>query len=212
MKTDQTGRNPGKWAIFFLSAVVAVFLSWFLFGETGSLKGQSAGTPATPVSSPIFTPAHTSPAEAVRHFFGLRKEPVQPIAYTHAVHIQKAELQCDFCHSSVATGPRATIPGVKDCMNCHQSIATDLPVIKQVAAYLERGEEIPWQRVYGWNEEAHVRFNHAPHIRAEVSCATCHGDVAQMTVAKRVVDHSMGFCVQCHTQKNASNDCLTCHY
>jgi hypothetical protein len=97
-------------------------------------------------------------------------------------------------------------------MTCHEFIATDRPEIQKLAAYNSRGEDIPWQRVYGWNEEAHVRFNHAPHIRAEVSCATCHGDVAQMTDAKRVVNHSMGFCVQCHAERQVSNDCLTCHY
>jgi len=57
-----------------------------------------------------------------------------------------------------------------------------------------------------------VRFNHAPHVRAKVECATCHGDVAKQTVAERVVDHTMGFCVSCHQAKKASNDCLTCHY
>ena len=56
-----------------------------------------------------------------------------------------------------------------------------------------------------------MRFNHAPHIRAKVECATCHGDVAKQTVAERIVDHSMGFCVNCHREKKASNDCLTCH-
>jgi len=57
-----------------------------------------------------------------------------------------------------------------------------------------------------------VRFQHAPHIRAKVDCTACHGDVANQTVAERVVDHNMGFCVNCHRQKGASNDCLTCHY
>src|SRR5262249_14932531 len=109
-------------------------------------------------------------------------------------------------------GPIATVPGVKKCMICHELVATDSPIIKQVTAYNNRGEEIPWQRVYGWNEESHVRFNHAPHMRAGVQCSTCHGDVAQMNDAKRVVNHTMGFCIDCHTQKNASNDCLTCHY
>ena len=60
------------------------------------------------------------------------------------------------------------------------------------------------QRVYGFVEEAHVRFNHAPHIRAKVDCANCHGDLTQMTVAQRVVDHTMGFCINCHKQKGAS--------
>ena len=57
-----------------------------------------------------------------------------------------------------------------------------------------------------------MRFNHAPHIRASVDCATCHGDVSQMSVAEHAVDHSMGFCVNCHREKKASNDCLTCHF
>jgi hypothetical protein len=45
-----------------------------------------------------------------------------------------------------------------------------------------------------------------------VDCTNCHGNVAQMTVAERKVDHSMGFCVDCHREKKASNDCLTCHF
>ena len=55
-------------------------------------------------------------------------------------------------------------------------------------------------------------FNHAPHIRAGVECATCHGDVARQTVAGRNVDLTMGFCVKCHKTRHASNDCLTCHF
>ena len=64
-------------------------------------------------------------------------------------------------------------------MICHSQIATDRPLIKQVTGYSEKGVEIPWQRVYGFTREAHVRFNHAPHIRASVDCATCHGDVGE---------------------------------
>ena len=85
-------------------------------------------------------------------------------------------------------------------------------MIQQLTAYYNRHEDVAWQRVYGWNEEAHVRFNHEPHIRAEVACATCHGDVAQMADAKRVVEHTMGFCVACHEARHVSNDCLTCHF
>ena len=92
------------------------------------------------------------------------------------------------------------------------TIATDKPAIQQVAAYYNRGEEIPWQRVYGWNDEAHVRFNHAPHIRKEVQCATCHGPIHEGTVARRNVNMTMGFCVNCHNENKAPVDCLTCHF
>jgi hypothetical protein len=97
-------------------------------------------------------------------------------------------------------------------MGCHLGIAEDKErIIKITTEYYEKGLDLPWQRVYGWNDEAHVRFNHAPHIRSGVNCATCHGDLSKMTVAERAVEHTMGFCVDCHTEKKASTDCLTCH-
>ena len=63
--------------------------------------------------------------------------------------------------------------------------------------------------MYGYTQQAHVKFNHAPHIRAKVECSTCHGNIAQQTVAQRNVDLTMGFCVNCHREKKAPTDCLT---
>ena len=105
------------------------------------------------------------------------------------------------CSALIATwesieGPDARIPSVNFCMTCHQVIATDKPEIKKLAAYRARGEDIPWQRVYGFEPSAHVKFNHAPHIRAGVDCATCHGDMTKATVAERKVNHTMGFCIE----------------
>jgi len=186
-----------------------------LFGSS-VLKGQagpSASNPALNVGSTgVFTPAHPTVSLAVRHFFGLRAEPIQPIAYVHSVHIEKAQMECLDCHVNATAGPRATIPGVSVCMTCHNKIATDKPAVQQIAAYFSRGEDIPWQRVYGWNDEAHIRFNHAPHLAASVQCAKCHGDVGSMTVARRVVDHTMGFCITCHKERKASIDCVSCHF
>jgi hypothetical protein len=31
-------------------------------------------------------------------------------------------------------------------------------------------------------------------------------------VAQRNVDLNMGFCVDCHREKQAPTDCLTCHF
>jgi hypothetical protein len=163
------------------------------------------------MSAAVYTPAHRTFGSAVRDFFNVRPPAVQPLQFPHKTHLAK-QAMCTDCHETVERGPIAGIPSVKTCMICHSQIATDRPVIKQVTSYSERGVEIPWQRVYGFTQQAHVRFNHAPHIRANVDCQACHGDLAQMTVAERAVDHTMGFCINCHRQKNASNDCLTCHY
>jgi hypothetical protein len=109
-------------------------------------------------------------------------------------------------------GPAATIPSVTKCMLCHAMIATDKPEIKKIADYAAKGREIPWQRVYGFEPQALVKFNHAPHIRAKVECATCHGDMTQVDTAQKTVNHNMGTCLTCHRQKGASQDCATCHY
>jgi hypothetical protein len=179
----------------------------------GIAAGASACAAADPPLSDVYTPAHPTTWAAVQSFFGVRPAAVQPIAFPHQTHVEKAMLACtDYCHETAARGPVAGLPSVKTCMICHDAIATDRPLIQQVADYQMRGFDIPWQRVYGFTQEAHVRFDHAPHLRAEVECATCHGDVAMQGVARPSVEHTMGFCVDCHRERQASNDCLTCHY
>lgn len=192
-----------------LAIVLAVVVATALAVAAG--RSVLSQAPDDERSSEVFTTAHVSVGEATRHFFGFRPEPTQPIAFVHKVHMETAELTCVDCHISVARGPLAGIPDLRTCWGCHESTAVDRPEIKKIRAYHDRGEDIPWQRVYGWNDEAHVRFNHAPHIRADVKCESCHGNVAEMSVAKRVVDHTMEFCVTCHNERNVSNDCQTCH-
>ena len=189
------------WAVVLLTpaVVLAAACSWL-----------DSGRPSSDAS--VFTPAHRTTAGAVRDFFGVRAEAIQPIPFPHATHIAKGLTCTDYCHESAAKGPVAGLPSVKTCMICHDAIASDRPIIQRLADYQKRGVDISWQRVYGYTPEAHVRFNHAPHIRAGVECSTCHGDVAQQTVAQRVVDMNMGFCVNCHRTRQVSNDCLTCHF
>lgn len=159
----------------------------------------------------MYTPARSSFADAARTHFGLRPEAVQPFAYSHRLHLAQG-LSCTDCHDGVERGPRAGLPGISTCMTCHQAVATDKPSVQSMAAHQAKGLDFAWQRVYDYPREAHVVFNHAPHVRAKVECSTCHGDMTQQDVARRVVDMDMAFCVNCHTQKQASNDCLTCHY
>jgi hypothetical protein len=180
--------------------------------DTRPPRSQTAVGIAPGASRDVFTPERSSFAQAARDYFYIRPTAEQPIPFPHHTHIEKGLTCTDYCHEAVTTGPRAGLPSVTTCMICHESIATDRPLIKQITAMRDKGIDLSWQRVYGWPASAHVRFNHAPHIRAKVDCATCHGDVASMTVAQRVVDHTMGFCVNCHREHKAPNDCLTCHY
>lgn len=197
--------------IILTIALASNMLGWLLWGWSSS-GAQRAGTQSSEAVTPaVYTPAHETAWDAVRDFFNRRPTPVQPIAFTHAAHLAK-NISCVACHPGVNKGPVAGLPSTNTCMVCHAMIATDRPEIHKVAAYAARGEDIPWQRVYGFNASAHVKFNHAPHIRAAVECAACHGDLSKQTVAVRAVRHTMGFCLDCHKEKKAPVDCIVCHY
>jgi len=174
------------------------------------------GTPLTLPALPgqptgVFTTAQPTVGAAISQFFGRRPVAQQPIEFPHNVHAGKG-VACAFCHQGVNRGPAAGLPGVTLCMSCHQGTATDRPRIQQIAALRAKGLDLAWQPVYGFVHDAHVVFNHAAHIRGKVECATCHGDVSAQTVAQVNVDMTMGFCVNCHQERKASVDCMTCHF
>ena len=174
-------------------------------------KGASYSAQAQ-TAVPVLTTSHDTFGGAVNDYFGVRPDPKQPIEFPHNTHVEKGLACTEYCHEAVTKGPQAGLPSVNTCLICHAAIATDKPRIQQITQMQEKGLDLNWQRVYGYSPLAHVRFNHAPHIRANVECATCHGDIAHQTVAQRNVDLNMGYCVNCHREKKAPNDCLTCHY
>jgi hypothetical protein len=210
-KAQSSGERPA--AGFASRRRIARFLLFLVVccGVLGALwigraDGRSAGSSksSSPTPSPargqnvvetgVFSPAHSSLVQAVGDFLDIYPTPVQPIAFNHKIHIEKG-LQCTSCHSGVTQGPNAGIPSVTFCMACHQVIARDNPEIKKLAAYAAKGQEPPWQPVNWFYPSAHVRFWHAPHIRAGVDCSTCHGDIAQETVAVRKKNLTMNFCL-----------------
>ncbi len=194
-----------------LITIAACVFAWALLDAALPPAGRRFPSQDQGQPSPVFTPAHRTALDAVREFFDLRPAPVQPIAFPHNVHLSRG-MRCTDCHTSVEQGPVASIPGVRLCMMCHQVIAADRPEIKKVAAYLSRGEDIPWQRVYLYTPSAHVVFNHRPHLRAGIDCKACHGDMTRQTTAVRAINVNMGYCLNCHKLKKASTDCTTCHY
>jgi hypothetical protein len=135
----------------------------------------------------------------------------QPVAYSHKQHLALG-LRCLDCHSGADTGAQATIPSVRKCLLCHAKIASGKQEIQKLAGYAARKREVPWNRVYGFDPAALVKFQHAPHVRARIDCSRCHGDMTQATTAEPLVKHSMGTCLSCHRQNHASEDCASCHY
>jgi len=209
-------RGYGRVVFLFIIA------SALMLGIYGLVKGHGTTLHSTALaqtsadstavkSVAVFTPARASFLDAFEEYIGWQPTPVQPIAFNHKIHLQN-NVECTSCHDGVTQGPDAGIPSVSFCMACHQAIAVDNPEIKKLTAYADKGQDVPWQRVYWFYPERHVRFWHSPHINAGVNCKECHGDLSQQTVAVRSKDLSMNFCLSCHRAKGVSVDCTTCHY
>jgi hypothetical protein len=142
---------------------------------------------------------------------GKTEAPRQPIEFDHFQHVTKAKIDCDFCHSYADQSPYATVPSAALCMGCHVVEKSDSPEVQKLAAIDERGEQPPWVRVYWFKPEANVFFTHKAHVRAGIDCSVCHGNVAEMRRLSREVNQTMGWCIDCHKQQQASIDCYVCH-
>lgn len=136
--------------------------------------------------------------------------PKQPINFNHQVHLEKNKMECQYCHSGVNKSAFATIPSVELCMGCHKAVRTDRPDIVKLKEHYDKGEPVNWVSVNNLPE--HVRFNHKRHIKAGVTCQSCHGQVQKMAVVERVSSFKMGFCISCHRDNGASTECAVCHY
>jgi hypothetical protein len=157
----------------------------------------------------------------------------QPIAFDHRKHAAGPDgIKCETCHrySSATTGTFAGLPQVDTCMDCHTIVKRmspaklakkpELAKLKRfaVAAAKVRGavkaaaSHIRWRRVY--TQPNYVFFSHRRHTAvAKLACAECHGDVRNMSepVLRATVNQSMDWCLNCHQQRHASQDCISCH-
>jgi hypothetical protein len=137
----------------------------------------------------------------------------QPIAFPHDRHAGDFQIDCQYCHFSVERSRSAGIPPVATCMGCHTFVAgSENPgEVATLRGYWERGEAIPWARVYRVPD--HVFFPHMRHVSAGLECSDCHGTVEEIGVIQQVNQPlTMGWCVNCHVDMDASRDCTVCHY
>lgn len=133
----------------------------------------------------------------------------QPIAFSHRLHAGHKAIDCRFCHPYVARSHYPGLPPVEKCLFCHNYIIANHPEIRKEHAYFNNNQPTPWVQVFYLPE--HVLFNHQRHILKDIACEACHGEVKQMDRLKGQ-RFKMGFCVQCHREKNANLDCwLSCH-
>jgi len=152
---------------------------------------------------------------------------VQPIPFSHKHHAGKFGIDCQYCHSGTDRSAAAGVPSVELCMGCHSQFPAsydELSGIRTLKQHWENKEPIEWLQVHRLPE--YVQFRHNRHLRADppVDCQLCHGLVQEYDkifvfedtkwwpwgLPTRTLE--MGWCIQCHREKKASQDCYTCHH
>jgi mono/diheme cytochrome c family protein len=183
------------------------------------------------LAQPPFDPRAVRPLVRPAH------APRQPILFNHVIHAGSFKIDCQYCHADARRSEYAGLPSVERCMGCHKIIgAQDNPEIQKIHGYAQRGETIPWVRIFKVPEFTH--FPHKAHLRAGVACQSCHGAIERMPVVgadatgPQLVNDllrltgvraatpalSMGWCLDCHRTQNATRgtraplDCVACHH
>ncbi len=139
-------------------------------------------------------------------------KPEQPVRFSHKLHAGDNEIACQYCHSSVEKSRHAGIPSVNICMNCHKGISKgpqygekEIAKIYNAAGFdpktqtYDNSKQNPLQWIKVHNLPDHVYFNHSQHVVVgKIECATCHGNVKEMTTAEQKSPLTMKWCIECH--------------
>jgi len=120
----------------------------------------------------------------------------QPVQFSHAHHVGGMGLDCRYCHTSVEKSSFAGIPPTKTCVNCHQQIWLNAPILEPIRASFMNNKNLEWIRVNDLPD--YVYFNHQIHVRQGVGCVTCHGRVDQMPLMYQAQSLLMSWCLDCH--------------
>jgi mono/diheme cytochrome c family protein len=165
-------------------------------------------------------------------------QPSQPIEFPHDIHAGVNGIDCKYCHNSVEKSKTAGIPSVNVCMNCHKGIKgnddTQKAKIAKIyeaagfnpegpGAYTNETAPIVWNKVHVLPD--HVYFNHKQHVVVGgIDCKQCHGDMTKEKTARVMpveelsaiegnvkltrATLTMGWCIECHGEKEVSNGAL----
>ncbi|NOQ27052.1 MAG: hypothetical protein GQ564_16950 [Bacteroidales bacterium] len=130
--------------------------------------------------------------------------PLQPIKFSHQVHVSDNKIDCIYCHHTVETAKSAGIPSTNVCMNCHELVREGTNSgrfeINKILANVENKKPSEWIRIHKLPD--HVFFSHAQHAGVgKLECAECHGLVENEHLVKQFSELSMGWCLDCHRSK-----------
>jgi hypothetical protein len=217
--TNRGARHSARRRLL-VAAIAAGIAAALVFGlsnpEPVAAQAPAAAAPAGPKSSEKAYEAQAGAENAEA------PGPLQPIPFSHKLHAGDFKIECLYCHTGTDRSRVAGVPSVELCMGCHSQFGQDLAGVQTLKKHWEEKKTIEWDQIYRLPE--YVKFRHNRHVAANVPCQRCHGPVETMDKVYLTKDTiwwpwllpstkpEMGWCINCHRENQASQDCLTCHY
>lgn len=144
----------------------------------------------------------------------------QPLSFSHKLHTDDIGIDCQYCHTQTEKSPHADIPSTETCYGCHQDVLKTSAYLDPVRSAYMKNDVIQWNRVNLLAD--HVHYNHQKHVKRNISCETCHGDVQSMPRIAGAHDFNMQWCLSCHRTYHGEQrvedftrgeleGCYTCH-
>lgn len=191
MSVDARSRNTAA-LVILLAAVAALTL---------------IGSPGNPEAQQPSDTAYVAPEITDTNRL---RGPRQPIFYRHDVHAGQYRMDCRYCHYGVEVSAYPSLPPIETCMGCHRIAGRAIPEVQKLVDLAASGEHVEWIKVHFLPQ--FVRFPHMRHVRAEITCQTCHGPIERMAQVYQYSSLKMGWCLDCHEQRRVTTDCTVCHY
>ena len=137
---------------------------------------------------------------ATPDFFEVGYMPTQPGAgFNHQLHAGQLGLDCRYCHTHVEESFTSNVPTVSTCMGCHSEnklTGWDQHNVQFLRDAYTQDASVPWRKIHVLPD--YVKFPHAVHLNAGVSCYSCHGMIPGMPVVYQHESLAMGWCLDCH--------------
>jgi cytochrome c7-like protein/class III cytochrome C family protein len=131
----------------------------------------------------------------------------QQVAFPHKPHLA-ASLECADCHEVDAKSGGYAAPASDTCETCHTKIDAEKPDSRKASRFYVDGK-VAAAGIASVPSE--VKFDHKTHLAKGLTCASCHGDLAQSESLGAEQRPTMENCTSCHAARGASNECETCH-
>jgi cytochrome c7-like protein len=128
------------------------------------------------------------------------------LKFSHNYHVVEEELECATCHESAnqsVSGKDNLLPSMETCADCHD--IEDDNNCTLCHSDVDNPREVT--RI----EDYSAKFNHQAHLNNGLNCNDCHAAVNQKTNVEPFELPNMVFCMDCHNQQSAANECSNCH-